>query len=149
MERRYRKNSGIVLLNTNKLVFAGKRSDIFPPLAGWQMPQGGLDFKESYKEAAARELSEEVGTKKFEIIAETEKIYQYDFPEISHFGKSVVGQKQKWFLAKFLGDNTDININHEFSEWKWLSTEQLLDLIVDFKKEIYRQVFEEFKNFFI
>lgn len=147
--KRYRKNSGIVLRNSDGLVFVGKRSDLSAPEDGWQMPQGGVDRGETYIKAAARELSEEVGITAFKIIAGTKNIYHYDFPsENTHFSKNIVGQRQKWFLAQFLSTDADIKINHEFSEWKWVSVPELLSLIVDFKKEIYEKVFEEFKDFF-
>lgn len=149
MIKKYRKNSGIVLVNKQKLVFIGKRSDFYKPEDGWQMPQGGVDAGEVYLEAAARELSEEVGIKNFSIMSETRKIYSYKFPDSkTHFGKDIIGQKQKWFLAKFLGEDSEIKISHEFSDWKWANVEEALSLIVDFKKNIYRSVFSEFKKFF-
>lgn len=149
MEKKYRKNSGIVLQNRDGLVFVGKRSDLRGPEFGWQMPQGGVDHGETYKKTAARELQEEVGIKNFIIVSATQQTYKYNFPnDTSHFGKGLVGQKQKWFLAKFLGEDSEIRINYEFSEWKWMSVDELMSLIVDFKKDIYTKVFEEFKDFF-
>ncbi len=144
----FRKNSGIVLLNpeTGK-VFIGERFDTH---GSWQMPQGGVEKNESYKFAAKRELREEIGTAKFEIIKRTKQFYFYRFPK--HIKNPLlknkyVGQKQLWFLAKFKGKDEDFNINKyqkEFINWRWETPETVVDIIVDFKKEIYKSVFTEF-----
>jgi len=144
---------GIVLINHENKVFVGKRIDN-PKNYGigshfWQMPQGGVDKNESYLQAAKRELLEETGVKTVKVIKELDEWLMYDLPinliEKIWSGK-YRGQKQKWFIMKFLGDNKEININTEtpeFLEWKWIKSSELLKVVVDFKIDVYKKIFEE------
>lgn len=148
----YRPNAGLVVLNHDGLVFAGQRLDT--DYDAWQMPQGGIDEGEDAKSAALRELEEETGivSNKVSFIEQTADWLTYDFPPelVGQLcGGKYRGQKQHWFLFRFLGDDTDININTkepEFSVWKWIEPEKLMDKIVPFKRDVYRQVFEGFKQ---
>ena len=148
----YRSNVGIMMVNEKGYVFVGQRLD--NNQNAWQMPQGGIDAGEDPETAAYRELLEETGVKKQDVrfVASLSKWLSYDLPEdlipILWNGK-FRGQKQKWFLFKFLGEDGDINIateHPEFSKWKWISKENLLKEIVPFKKSVYESVLKEFKN---
>ncbi|MDG1763731.1 MAG: RNA pyrophosphohydrolase [Paracoccaceae bacterium] len=148
----YRSNVGIMMVNEKGYVFVGQRLDNNQD--AWQMPQGGIDPGEDPETAAYRELLEETGVKKQDVrfVASSSKWLSYDLPEdlipILWNGK-FRGQKQKWFLFKFLGEDGDINIateHPEFSKWKWISKENLLKEIVPFKKSVYENVLKEFKN---
>ena len=148
----YRSNVGIMMLNEKGYVFVGQRLD--NNQNAWQMPQGGIDAGEDPETAAYRELLEETGVKKQDVrfVASSSQWMSYDLPEdlipILWNGK-FRGQKQKWFLFKFLGEDGDINIateHPEFSKWKWISKENLLKEIVPFKKSVYENVLKEFKN---
>ena len=148
----YRSNVGIMMLNEKGYVFVGQRLD--NNQNAWQMPQGGIDAGEDPETAAYRELLEETGVKKQDVrfVASSSQWMSYDLPEdlipILWNGK-FRGQKQKWFLFKFLGEDGDINIateHPEFSKWKWISKENLLKEIVPFKKSVYKNVLKEFKN---
>jgi putative (di)nucleoside polyphosphate hydrolase len=148
----YRSNVGIMMVNEQGYVFVGQRLD--NNQNAWQMPQGGIDAGEDPETAAYRELLEETGVKKQDVrfVASLSKWLSYDLPEdlipILWNGK-FRGQKQKWFLFKFLGEDGDINIateHPEFSKWKWISKENLLKEIVPFKKSVYENVLKEFKN---
>ena len=148
----YRSNVGIMMVNEKGYVFVGQRLD--NNQNAWQMPQGGIDAGEDPETAAYRELLEETGVKKQDVrfVASLSKWLSYDLPEdlipILWNGK-FRGQKQKWFLFKFLGEDGDINIateHPEFSKWKWISKENLLKEIVPFKKSVYENVLKEFKN---
>ena len=148
----YRSNVGIMMVNAKGYVFVGQRLD--NNQNAWQMPQGGIDAGEDPETAAYRELLEETGVKKQDVrfIASSSQWLSYDLPEdlipILWNGK-FRGQKQKWFLLKFLGEDGDINIateHAEFSKWKWISKENLLKEIVPFKKSVYENVLKEFKN---
>ena len=137
----------IILLNKKNQVFVGKRKD--NPNNKWQMPQGGVDNGEDYISAMRRELMEETSIKNIEIIKEIKKKYQYELPQnligIIWKGK-YRGQKQKWFVAKFLGQDTEINLNTknpEFIEWKWIDPKSLPEVIVDFKRNLYLELLEE------
>ena len=143
---------GIVVLNNENKVFVGKRIDNQEGNY-WQMPQGGIDENENFLDAAKRELEEETGIKTVKIIKELEKWFIYDLPK-NLLGKiwngKYRGQKQKWFIAKFLGDEEEINLkteHPEFIEWKWISPNKLPDVIVDFKKKLYLKLLEEIKKF--
>jgi len=122
-------------------------------LPAWQMPQGGIDPNETPREAALRELCEEVGTGKAEIVAESHMLHRYDLPvEIAGqmWGGRFRGQKQLWFAMRFTGDDIDINIateHPEFDAWKWVAAEELTRLIVPFKRAIYLAVLEEFREY--
>ena len=133
---------GIVVLNKKNKVFVAKRID--NPKNFWQMPQGGVDKGESFLNAAYRELEEETGMKNLEFIKEIEGTMTYELPEhllgIIWKGK-YKGQKQKWFLMKFIGNDDEININTkkpEFLEWKWIDLEMITSVVVDFKLEVYK-----------
>jgi putative (di)nucleoside polyphosphate hydrolase len=142
------------MVNEKGYVFVGQRLD--NNQNAWQMPQGGIDAGEDPETAAYRELLEETGVKKQDVrfVASSSQWLSYDLPEdlipILWNGK-FRGQKQKWFLFKFLGEDGDINIateHPEFSKWKWISKENLLKEIVPFKKSVYENVLKEFKNIY-
>ena len=140
---------GIVVLNTENKVFVGKRKD--NPFDKWQMPQGGVDDGEDFLTAMKRELYEETSIKNIKIIKEIEKIYEYELPEnligIIWKGK-FRGQKQKWFITKFIGNESEINLktrHQEFIEWKWIDAQMLPKVIVDFKKNLYLNLLKEIK----
>ncbi|MCB2090523.1 MAG: RNA pyrophosphohydrolase [Alphaproteobacteria bacterium] len=144
----YRRCAGIMLLNTEGKVFVAKRIDT--DVEAWQMPQGGIDDGEEPMEAAIRELEEETGIKNAEIIAEYGSWLTYDLPD-ELYGKvwkgRYGGQTMKWYVMRYLGSDDDINIeteNPEFSTWKWAEMNSLEDMIVPFKKEIYRLLSEQF-----
>lgn len=147
-QRPYRPNVGIVLFNAAGLVFTAKRLDTKGD--AWQFPQGGIDDGEDARAAALRELEEEIGTAKAEIIGEARDWISYDLPrdvaDSWHKGRWR-GQTQKWFALKFLGADTDINIateHPEFSEWRWMRLADVPAVIVPFKRELYEQVVAEF-----
>ena len=138
---------GIIVLNKNNQVFVGKRKD--NPGDKWQMPQGGVDENESFITAMKRELFEETGIKNIEIIKQLKKMYQYNLPEnlvgIIWKGK-YSGQKQKWFITKFKGNDSEINLGNatpEFIEWKWINPNMLPNVIVNFKKDLYCELLKE------
>ena len=140
---------GIVLLNKKNKVFVGKRID--NPINFWQMPQGGIDQNENFFNAAMRELEEETGIKNIKLIKELDYWLSYDLPKylVKKIWKGKYrGQKQKWFIMRFLGKDEEINIkteNPEFMDWKWIMPSQLPLIIVDFKKEIYVKLYNELK----
>ena len=138
---------GIIVLNKQNKIFVGKRKD--NPGDKWQMPQGGVDEGEDYITAMRRELLEETSIQNIEIIKEIEKIYQYELPEnlvgIIWKGK-YRGQKQKWFITRFLGEEKEINLNTrhaEFIDWKWIEPKFLPEVIVYFKKDLYLSLLKE------
>tara|TARA_B100000886_G_scaffold106905_1_gene71366 strand:- start:12 stop:482 length:471 start_codon:yes stop_codon:yes gene_type:complete len=140
---------GIIVLNDKNQVFVGRRKD--NPGNNWQMPQGGIDEGEDYVSAMKRELMEETSIKNIKILKELENLYQYELPKnlvgIIWKGK-FRGQKQKWFITRFLGKDTEINLktkHPEFIEWKWIELEKLPEVIVYFKKEIYLSLVKEIK----
>ena len=142
-----RKGVGVILLNNKNQVFVGKRRD--NPGDKWQMPQGGVDKGEDNFTAMQRELIEETNIKNIKIIKEIENVFEYELPEnlvgIIWKGK-FRGQKQKWFITRFLGQDSEINLNTkhpEFIKWKWLEPEKLPDVIVDFKKNLYLKLLNE------
>jgi len=140
---------GIIVLNKQNKIFVGKRKD--NPGDKWQMPQGGVDEGEDYVTAMKRELLEETGIKNIKIVKEIEKIYQYELPEnlvgIIWKGK-YRGQKQKWFIIRFLGEEKEIDLNTkhaEFVDWKWIEPKLLPEVIVNFKKDLYISLLKEIK----
>ena len=140
---------GIIVLNKQNKIFVGKRKD--NPGDKWQMPQGGVDEGEDYITAMKRELLEETSIQNIEIIKEIEKIYQYELPEnlvgIIWKGK-YRGQKQKWFITRFIGEEKEINLNTkhaEFIDWKWIEPKFLPEVIVNFKKDLYLNLLREIK----
>lgn len=147
----YRPCVGVMLLNSEGLVFVGSRIDT--PGENWQMPQGGIDEGETPRDAALRELEEEVGTREAVILAESEHWYSYDLP--AHLSKRswsghYRGQTQRWFAMRFTGQDSDIRLDRhkaEFSDWKWVPMQRLTGLIASFKREVYRQVVGEFSRF--
>ena len=146
----YRKGVGMMVFNDDKKIFVGKRID---NQKAWQMPQGGVDENEDCLSAARRELYEETGIQSIRIIEKSKEKYTYDLPE-NLLGKiwkgKYKGQKQRWFLIKFLGPDSEINLNQkcaEFNEWKWVDIDELSKLIVPFKKELYLSVIKEFQSF--
>ena len=145
----FRKGIGVFLINTNNQLWVGKRIDFKNDY--WQMPQGGIDKGEDFISAMKRELMEETSIKNIKILKELEHLYQYDLPKnlvgIIWKGK-FRGQKQKWFITRFLGEDTEINLktkHPEFIEWKWIEPEKLPEVIVSFKKEIYLSLVKEIK----
>lgn len=144
----YRPCVGIMLINPAGLVFVGQRIDNL--VEAWQMPQGGIDEGEDPRTAALRELGEEIGTEKAEIIAESAGWRNYDLPVdlIPKVWKGRYrGQRQKWFAMRFLGTDADIDIetsHPEFAAWRWVEHHQLPDLIVPFKRDLYREIVAEF-----
>jgi len=138
---------GIIVLNNQNKIFVGKRKD--NPGDKWQMPQGGVDEGEDYITAMKRELLEETSIQNIEIIKEIEKIYKYELPEnlvgIIWKGK-YRGQKQKWFITRFLGEEKEINLNTkhaEFIDWKWIEPKLLPEVIVNFKRDLYLNLLKE------
>ena len=141
---------GIVLLNKDNEVFVGKRKD--NPIDKWQMPQGGVNKGEDYLSAMQRELLEETSIKNIVILKEIEGFFEYELPSsligIIWKGK-FRGQRQKWFIARFTGEEKEINLktkNPEFIEWKWISPEKLPYVIVEFKKEMYLELSKYIKK---
>jgi putative (di)nucleoside polyphosphate hydrolase len=149
----YRLGAGVMLLNREGKVFVGARID--NPEDAWQMPQGGIDDDEEPWRAALRELEEETGILPalVEYVAEHPERLRYDLPdewrEKLWRGKWK-GQMQHWFLARFLGEdsNVDLETNHpEFRAWKWVDPKQLPELIVPFKRDLYRRLLEDFSEY--
>ena len=146
-----RNGVGVIILNNENKVFVGKRKD--NPVNKWQMPQGGVEKGESYLSAMKRELYEETSIKSIHILKEIGGFFEYELPKnlvgIIWKGK-FRGQKQKWFIAKFIGDENEINLqttNPEFIEWKWIIPDDLPKTIVDFKKKMYVELLEIINDF--
>ena len=146
----YRKGVGIMLLNEEGKIFVGQRFD--KDKAAWQMPQGGIDKGEKSIEALKRELEEETSIKNVELIKEIEGKITYELPEnllgIIWKGK-YRGQKQKWFLMRYLGTDEEINIKTdkpEFLDWKWIDLEMITEVVVDFKLHVYKELKEKIKK---
>lgn len=146
----YRPCVGVVLINDAGLIFAGRRKD--GPAGAWQMPQGGIDPGEKPRQAALRELREEtgIGPDLVEFVARSPDWHSYDLPEDllgKVWGGRYRGQRQRWFLFRFLGRDADIDIateHPEFSEWRWLTADELLATIVPFKRRVYEEVIAAF-----
>tara|TARA_B100001248_G_scaffold159275_1_gene120108 strand:+ start:284 stop:754 length:471 start_codon:yes stop_codon:yes gene_type:complete len=146
-----RNGVGVIIFNRENKVFVAKRKD--NPIDKWQMPQGGVDEGENYLSAMKRELFEETSITSIEILKEIEGFFEYELPKnllgIIWKGR-YRGQKQKWFITKFIGDENEINLNTknpEFIEWKWILPEKLPDVIVDFKKDLYLKLLQNIKKF--
>ena len=145
-----RNGVGIIVLNKDNKVFVAKRID--NPKDFWQMPQGGVNEGEDILSAAYRELEEETNIKNVELIKELDGMTTYELPKnllgIIWKGK-YRGQKQKWFLMKFLGNNTEINLKTEkpeFLDWKWIDLEMITEVVVDFKLHVYKEIKSKIKK---
>ena len=145
-----RNGVGIAVLNKENKIFVAKRID--NPGNFWQMPQGGLDDGENYFDAALRELEEETSIKSVDLIKELSNYTTYDLPDrllgIIWKGK-YKGQRQKWFIVKFNGQENEININTkhpEFLDWKWIDIKELTNEVVDFKLHVYKEVLEKVRK---
>ena len=140
---------GVIVLNNENKVFVGKRKD--NPVDRWQMPQGGVDIGESYLSAMKRELYEETSIKSIKILKEINGFFEYELPKnlVGIIWKGRFrGQKQKWFITRFIGNENEINLqteNQEFIEWKWIIPDELPRTIVDFKKKMYVELLEILK----
>ena len=146
-----RKGVGAIILNNENKIFVGKRKD--NPVNKWQMPQGGLDKGENYLSAMKREILEETSIKSIKILQEIDGFFEYELPKnligIIWKGK-FRGQKQKWFITRFIGEEKEINLNTknpEFIEWKWVFPNELPTIIVDFKKKMYLQLLNKINTF--
>ena len=140
---------GVVVLNNENRVFVGKRKD--DPINKWQMPQGGVNNGEKLIDAMKRELEEETGIRSIEILKEIDGWQEYELPS-NLLGKiwrgKFRGQKQKWFVVKFLGNDKEINLEKdkpEFIEWQWIDIDSLPGVIVDFKKKVYENLLPKIK----
>jgi len=145
-----RSGVGIVVLNKNNKIFVAKRID--NPKNFWQMPQGGVDKGEDFLKAAYRELEEETSIKSVELIKELDGTIKYELPDhllgIIWKGK-YKGQKQKWFLMRFIGEEREINIktkNPEFLDWKWIDLDKITEVVVDFKLHVYKELKDKVKK---
>ncbi len=141
---------GAIVLNNENKIFVGKRKD--NPVDKWQMPQGGVNKDETFLNAMKRELNEETSIKNIQIIKELDGWFEYELPKnllgIIWKGK-FRGQKQKWFIVKFIGKENEINLETrypEFIEWKWIDMNDLPNVIVDFKLEVYKKILIELKK---
>jgi len=141
---------GIIVLNKENKVFVARRID--NPKNFWQMPQGGVDKGENFLKAAYRELDEETSIKNVELIKELDDPITYELPKhllgIIWKGK-YRGQKQKWFLMRFIGEDKEINIetkNPEFLDWKWINLDEITEVVVDFKLHVYKKLKEKVKK---
>ena len=141
---------GAIVLNEKNKVFVGKRKD--NPVDKWQMPQGGVNKDEGYLMAMKRELHEETGITSIKVLKELDQWFEYELPKnligIIWKGK-YRGQKQKWFIVKFTGKNSEIDLktkHPEFIEWKWIDMNELPNVIVDFKKDVYIKLLKELKK---
>ena len=153
MSGKYRSCVGMMILNDTNKILVGRRLD--HPSGCWQMPQGGIDDHEKPEEAVWREMMEEIGTNNAKLIKSTNQWYKYEIPKETlktlPWGEKYIGQKQKWFAFRFTGKEEDINVNTnnpEFSEWKWILHNSLVDNIVPFKRKLYKNVLSEFENLF-
>jgi putative (di)nucleoside polyphosphate hydrolase len=147
----YRPAVGVMLLSRHGEVFVARRLDM-PTMPAWQMPQGGIDPGETPGEAAFRELQEEIGTAKADMLGESRGWLQYDLPvELARrvWGGRYCGQRQKWFVMRFTGRDSDINLatrHPEFDAWQWVAPMRLPELIVPFKRQLYIDVLAEFRE---
>ena len=142
-----------MILNKDKEILVGRRLD--HPSGFWQMPQGGIDDNENPEDAVWREMMEEIGTNKAELIKVSNQWVRYEIPaetlKTLPWGKKYIGQTQKWFAFQFIGEDSDINVgtdDPEFSEWKWAKIDSIVDNIVPFKRYVYSTILKEFKDIF-
>lgn len=149
----FRRGVGIMLVNPVGHIFVGQRIDMTND--AWQMPQGGIEQGETPRSAAFRELREEIGTSNAEVVIATEDWLSYELP-VELLDRMPTarrkGQAQKWFLMRFRGHDTDVNVlteHPEFSKWKWVPADHLIELIVPFKRELYKRVLREFTPHFL
>ena len=148
----YRPCAGIVVVNQGGLIFIGERRGLIGRHA-WQMPQGGIDKGEDPLDAAKRELQEETGIDRIELLAESSHWHCYDIPaerRPHHWQGRYVGQCQRWFAFRFVGDDNDVDLDAydpEFSLWRWAKPEEVLDLAVPFKRSVYQAVIDEFRPY--
>jgi putative (di)nucleoside polyphosphate hydrolase len=151
----YRSGVGIMLINKEKNIFVGKRIDNNSD--AWQMPQGGLDAGEKEDDALFRELKEETGISHsgIKILQKSSEHFYYNFPynlQKKFWGGKYLGQKQRWYLAEFVGEESEVNIRTEkpeFSSWKWIEKDEIVSVIVGFKRKLYEDVIKEFSQFLI
>lgn len=149
----YRSGVGVMLINREKKIFVGKRIDNNSD--AWQMPQGGIDAGENEDEAMFRELAEETGISdsSIKVLHKSQVHHYYNLPyklQKKFWGGKYLGQKQRWYLAEFVSDENVINIqteNPEFSDWKWISKDQIISSIVGFKRKLYEDIIKEFEKF--
>lgn len=149
-DKQYRPCVGAVIINHQNKIFLGERRAIHN---SWQMPQGGIDLNESPKDALMREIEEEIGTNQINILQESAQWYTYILPDAmlqnvkQYWGDDVIGQRQKWFLCQFTGQETDINLqtqHPEFSAYMWADKKIIMQYCIDFKKDVYTNVLHEF-----
>ncbi len=150
--QKYRRGVGIMLVNMRTEIFIARRNDV--PVEAWQMPQGGIDPGETPRQAAFRELKEEIGTDNAEVVAESKDWFYYDLPDDlaqKVWGARWKGQRQKWFVMLFKGEDTEINLataHPEFNAWRWVPVHELESLAVSFKKQLYVSLLGEFSTIF-
>ena len=149
----YRKCVGMMILNSQNEILVGRRLD--HPSGFWQMPQGGIDENENPEEAVWREMMEEIGTNNANLSKISNEWIKYEIPQetLDHlpWGNKYIGQTQKWFIFKFSGKDKDINVateNPEFSEWKWIKYDELVENAVPFKRKTYQTILNEFSDVF-
>jgi mutator protein MutT len=149
---KYRRGVGIILINAQSEVFIARRNDVRGE--AWQMPQGGIDADETPEQAAYRELKEEIGTDNARIVAESTRWLYYDFPEElakKTWGGRWKGQRQKWFVMLFDGEDAEINVataNPEFDAWRWAAMDEVEALAVSFKRKLYVSLLASLRRFF-
>ena len=149
----YRSGVGIMIINAQKQIFVGKRIDNNSD--AWQMPQGGIDVNEQEDDAMLRELKEETGisSNHVKVISKSFGHYYYNLPyklQKKFWGGKYLGQKQRWYLAEFVGEESEVNIRTEkpeFSSWKWIEKDEIVSVIVGFKRKLYEDVIEEFSKY--
>lgn len=149
--QRYRRGVGAIVVNAEGRVLVAQRIDA--PGEAWQLPQGGIRKGEKARAALRRELAEEIGTDRFKIIAESARRHRYDLPKALAdrvWKGRYRGQKQRWFVLRFTGTDTDIDLavsdQPEFTAWRWVRIEELPDLAVDFKRRLYEELVAEFSE---
>lgn len=146
---KYRPNVGMVVVNRKGQVLLCRRIDV--RFGGWQMPQGGIDEGEDPERAALRELREEIGTDNVDVLGQTKDWFKYEVPTgvaRKTWPKEYVGQRQKWFLMRFMGDDTEIKVDGrhaEFDSWSWVPPNRVVEFAVDFKRDTYEKVLTEFQ----